>query len=930
MTRIDQRTPRSDPRTKDQAPVTPVVQQPTAPLAPASVTSGLLEMPSFFGAIPPSLLPQDLAQLAASPQATSGQIEVLLRNLDQLAPALPPQMEPAAPFSFEHASTPGPLPECDAPALLLIEQAGPQTKAQPHQKDAKLFGLLHGGETKEKVIAQVVHRLQPSQQKTVAQLVATLQEQGIFKQINLGTSKTKTGQGQAVGTSFALPEAEDADDADDEILELPHKGSIAISAAMRMWEGADLEMLVTIVMFELSRSAQDDVKALLDQIKKNNAEKAQIRAFVGRAREQKAKVEADLRRQYDERCSIPKTEPPHPRWIDSAQLSFEDFKLSQLLIDNGGLPAPGDGVIPEGTPDVGVSPNETWFDHWDPEAKDPWSVLGAQLKLRAGQMTKLRNEWDGMSAEQKSHFGNDFFTWLLTPASEGGVGLEASPSTSQAGAVSAYFRGQGHTDDAGGASGSSAVTNLSLDELKEVWGLPPGFALALNDYWQTMTAAQRAEYGNDPRRFLQEAVGLQKNKGDQSQKVRSFFNARESELAIPFSPAHYQGATPPDWIEPGSPEHLEWLKQQAALSDMNAQTTIAEHGIGVIQGNDLQAVDVAVRAYMEALVKYQHAKAEGKDTTTYEATMNAKKTAMMSLIKSVQPPASQQVLVEYTTHRVKQFIYELQYAVVAKQSGDNGHVGGINVIPTDILGGSVGIKWVKSDREPHFGQFGDIESEWTQDTEGEWYQRVDDQGGSDYLVDSTWLSAFGDSFYIDPDAIIGTISSLDSFLDSAGATNTWSFRNPAQNEVVYDFFAHDEKYFDATSLGNDGIGFSAAESGNVVISGAVVNMVYVGPGSQGSVSPDDVAFLNKVYTDALPQEEAKAPHTAGLREMTLAEFDARIAAWSDRADALGDISNELSTRLQLAMDRLSKAQQTLSNLIKKFSDTAQTIIGNMK
>ena len=37
-----------------------------------------------------------------------------------------------------------------------------------------------------------------------------------------------------------------------------------------------------------------------------------------------------------------------------------------------------------------------------------------------------------------------------------------------------------------------------------------------------------------------------------------------------------------------------------------------------------------------------------------------------------------------------------------------------------------------------------------------------------------------------------------------------------------------------------------------------------------------------------------------------------------------------SLRLQMAMDRLSKMMSTLSNLLKKLSDTAAAIIHNLK
>jgi len=47
-------------------------------------------------------------------------------------------------------------------------------------------------------------------------------------------------------------------------------------------------------------------------------------------------------------------------------------------------------------------------------------------------------------------------------------------------------------------------------------------------------------------------------------------------------------------------------------------------------------------------------------------------------------------------------------------------------------------------------------------------------------------------------------------------------------------------------------------------------------------------------------------------------------------DPSGDLTDEESVRLQMAMDRLSKMMATLSNMLKKISDTAQTITQNLK
>ena len=47
-------------------------------------------------------------------------------------------------------------------------------------------------------------------------------------------------------------------------------------------------------------------------------------------------------------------------------------------------------------------------------------------------------------------------------------------------------------------------------------------------------------------------------------------------------------------------------------------------------------------------------------------------------------------------------------------------------------------------------------------------------------------------------------------------------------------------------------------------------------------------------------------------------------------DSMSEMGEMESLRLQMAMDRLSKMMSTLSNLLKKISDTAESITQNLK
>ncbi len=61
-----------------------------------------------------------------------------------------------------------------------------------------------------------------------------------------------------------------------------------------------------------------------------------------------------------------------------------------------------------------------------------------------------------------------------------------------------------------------------------------------------------------------------------------------------------------------------------------------------------------------------------------------------------------------------------------------------------------------------------------------------------------------------------------------------------------------------------------------------------------------------------------------------ADIDAAVNTMKDDLDAMSKMGEMESLRLQMAMDRMSKMMSTLSNILKKISDTANQIIQNLK
>ena len=85
---------------------------------------------------------------------------------------------------------------------------------------------------------------------------------------------------------------------------------------------------------------------------------------------------------------------------------------------------------------------------------------------------------------------------------------------------------------------------------------------------------------------------------------------------------------------------------------------------------------------------------------------------------------------------------------------------------------------------------------------------------------------------------------------------------------------------------------------------------------------DAQALIARAEAD---RDKAGAPGGPTRAELDLMVNDAR-----NQMDSLSEMGEMESLRLQMAMDRLSKMMSTLSNLLKKASETAAAITQNIK
>lgn len=88
-----------------------------------------------------------------------------------------------------------------------------------------------------------------------------------------------------------------------------------------------------------------------------------------------------------------------------------------------------------------------------------------------------------------------------------------------------------------------------------------------------------------------------------------------------------------------------------------------------------------------------------------------------------------------------------------------------------------------------------------------------------------------------------------------------------------------------------------------------------------------VAFKNGQNPDAIKFTRSSSRVSSTVSK---AELDAMVIKAKNDLDSMSEMGEMESLRLQSAMDRMSKMNSTISNLLKKIHDTQQSIIQNLK
>lgn len=99
-----------------------------------------------------------------------------------------------------------------------------------------------------------------------------------------------------------------------------------------------------------------------------------------------------------------------------------------------------------------------------------------------------------------------------------------------------------------------------------------------------------------------------------------------------------------------------------------------------------------------------------------------------------------------------------------------------------------------------------------------------------------------------------------------------------------------------------------------------------------STLPNGSRFVAQLRTLVGPKAASDLLAAGGRSAVTTRKVPAAttVADLQDQLDSLSELSETESLRLQMAMDRVSKFMQTLSNLEKKTSDTDSAIVQNLQ
>ncbi|MCC6810610.1 MAG: hypothetical protein IT381_24480 [Deltaproteobacteria bacterium] len=629
---------------------------------------------------------------------------------------------------------------------------------------------------------------------------------------------------------------------------------------------ADVEALLQIVLFECERLAGADLKDAVNEMRACNEKKKAQRQFMAYLKRQEAAMKADLRQEYDRRAAIP---PPDLMHIDTKTLSFDDFCESQKLMQKSGdFAGPGDGVPPDPdkSPVLGLSPNKTVYDY---DVKDSKGRALSVKELQAAQKLGISPE---DMCDLKDVWGSD-------------------------GELRGKF-----------ASMNDWLTSTATKGVSLTVPPRPNATKQVSDYigkWKTEQAKKNLPPppGNVPG-LDSKFPGVGAAVLDWLQKVYDALGSPGGDFEV------FLKAAPPDGVGLKEMAPLEnetaynafctWLKNNKPLtySDGTGQKT-AKDEIGALLGKPTDGT-------------LPNGDTDLEDDRFKEYIDNAGKNL---------PPPGKDAIDEKVARYIATKLCRIQNI-----SAGNLEFGDLKQIPG-------------YPNDPRVAQYvGLLLAEMVKDLKWSTAHKEDNAPfRNSCLLSRQWFVVGGNHLHGIPNGtgygshwfhtsdMKQLVTSLTTDVNKLMATNPEKFdtKFPSTNGAKLDALLGAPP--DATGpgliSGDAGNGGGNDGGGDNTLGGAAGAM-----GMAFSLQPSIKSKLSLAALEETPGIE----HFDGLNELSLRQLDAEIDAWKGKMDSTGDLSDELSLKLQATMDRRKKFLETLSNVMKKLSDTGQAITQNLK
>ncbi|MCC6808181.1 MAG: hypothetical protein IT381_12220 [Deltaproteobacteria bacterium] len=773
---------------------------------------------------------------------------------------------------------------------------------------------------------------------------------------------------------------------DPSVIELPGHDVItmerAIGSRYSLLAGGDVEELVNIVMMQVARDSETDLRDLIKEVQKRNAEKKQVREFIASAKKQEAAMNTQLRARYDERVALP---AGNPRRIDPRVTSFDAFKDSQkIAMRAGGLASPDGEFLPPGDPAFSLSSRETLYAQSPEEARDlqgnviPESIVRFAERLRVSpqQAMGLKRVWDGDNALQ-ARFGS-FERWLCETSANGGLGLRANPTqeqgpliarflqerdpvavnralatkfhvsladlevmrnhfdtklneTQRAGGFEAWLKssaGPGLTEAGSGEENSGKIerfcTQAEVDAAERRitgrFGISHAQYRALSDYFSEMQRTGNAS--GELEAWLTGTVGLRPGEGTANPgRVRDYMTQERARLTTPGAapgaqpgnetrnvPAPYT-ATRTDGSSFSQEEAVAWIngcRTDAPLplnqrnSDSNNIRLIVNQARGRV-GLEADNIDNLLGDYLEeVLIKGHYEAHPNVDNHGRHGQDAASKWSALRDAINRLPEGQRQAAANYVQLRMAEVRRDVEIARKCDGTAMERKGGGTPAAAQD----------------PWLVERGIVYCPWAH---GQNHVRGLD-GAYNHMDEAAWQRA-ANNVNLTPDWGSATPGTRPPEPHGPPAPGPSAATDPANagRMAVLDRFA------------NGGYTTTITIGAIFIIPG-----VTGGGAGGGSTTPTPLGNPSAEVSAAMAamrQEQASGGGVVGREsapEMTLAQLRATIEEWEGKKDTLGDLSEQLSLKLQMYQDRRAKMYSTLSNILKKNSETSSQIISNLK